>query len=111
MMTFSTTEKAIVRMAGFFLTIFLLALPSTGAADQAKEKQMIAPQTEIQQDMPRHEGLQPSEPTTGELSATSEKPMMAPESGEQLQVEKLITPNAADFEGARESDALSAVSF
>jgi hypothetical protein len=111
MMTFETTAKTIAHIAGLFLTVFLPSLPSAGAEDQAKEKHMIAPQTEIQQDMPRHEGLQPGESTTGELTATSEKPMKVPEGEESFRLEKLLTPNVSDFESARELDSQSSVSF
>ena len=110
-MTFDATAKTIARIAGLFFTVFLLALPSARAEDQATEKSMIGTQTEIQQDMSRHEGLQPSESTTGELATTSEKPMMVPESEGSLSLEPLITPNVSDFESARESDRQSAVSF
>ena len=110
-MTFDTTAKTIARIAGLFFTVFLLALPSARAEDQTKEKSMIAPQTEIQQDMPRHESLQPSESTTGELATKTEKPMTVPDSEGSPSTEQLITPNLSDFENARESDRQSAVSF
>ena len=110
MMTFDATPKTIARIAGLVFTVFLLTLPSARAEDQAKEKSMIGTQTEIQQDMSRHEGLQPAESTTGELGKETEKPMMAPESG-LLDMEHLITPNVSDFESARESDRQSSVSF
>ena len=111
MMPFETTEKTILRMAGLFLTVFLLALPSAGAEDQAKEKHMIGPQRDIQKDMPREQGLQSSESMTRELSAPTEKPMMTPESDGSLHMDQLITPSITDFETARESDRQSAVSF
>lgn len=110
-MTFETTTTTIARVVGLFLPVFLLGLPSTGAADQAKEQQMIPPQTEIQKDVPRHEGQQPGESTTGELATKTQKPMMAPEGEGSLSMEQFITPDLSDFESARESDSLSAVSF
>src|SRR5262249_54035544 len=81
------------------------------AEDQTKEKSMIGTQTEIQQDVPRHDRLQPSESTTGELAGQTEKPLMVPDSEGSLSMEKLITPSPSDFENARESDIQSAVSF
>ena len=111
MMTFDATAKTIARIAGLFFTVFLLTLPSARAEDQTKEKSMIGTQTEIQQDMSRHEGLQPSESTTGELATKTEKPMTVPESEGSLSLEPLITPNVSDFESARESDRQSAMSF
>ena len=109
-MTIDATAKTIARIAGLFFTVFLLTLPSARAEDQTKEKSMIGTQTEIQQDMSRHEGLQPSESTTGELATKTEKPMTVPESEGSLSME-LITPNVSDFESARESDRQSAMSF
>jgi len=111
MMTFDVTAKTIARIAGLLFTVFLLALPSARAEDQTKEKSMIGTQTEIQQDVPRHDRLQPSESTTGELAGQTEKPLMVPDSEGSLSMEKLITPSLSDFENARESDIQSAVSF
>jgi hypothetical protein len=72
---------------------------------------MIGPQRDIQIDMPRQEGQQPSEATTGELATKTEKPMMVPAGEGSPSMEQLITPSLSDFENARESDSLSAVSF
>jgi len=90
-----------------FVSVVFAETPATDISQDAKSSP-----AEIGKDAGGHTPIgAPAEPATGELGKGTEQSMSVPDEEGGLDMKHLKVPDRFDFENARESDAMSAVSF